>query len=345
MIAKPDGSEEGNVVGKFLDTYRPPATCGESGPPAPFTSIDDAITAVLRERPNWRLGTNADCTNEFLAKVLAQDPAYQAYKLSADLTRDGIRDHAFVLMRGDSAAIYWAQGRERGVERPILLRNTQEVTNAGLAANESYGMLALGPFYSDVGLFWYWNRVTRHLELDEEERAHVVDTTLVLGQVRRDLTGDGDPEDLTLFGIGWSTDSLNVALAIESRGRLLYRSELLPLTRTVGFDGSRRTRSSQEHEAYLAEYGSWFFGDSKFMKPPLFEQRWRAMASRHVDAIPSKLSKDLGSGADALRGAEAWREMHRVGVTIFQFSPGGDRIMAIGWSPTHKRFLNLVECC
>jgi hypothetical protein len=27
MIAKPDGSEEGNVVGKFLDTYRPPEVC------------------------------------------------------------------------------------------------------------------------------------------------------------------------------------------------------------------------------------------------------------------------------------------------------------------------------
>jgi hypothetical protein len=31
MIARPDGTEEGNVVGKFLDTYRPPATCVEPG--------------------------------------------------------------------------------------------------------------------------------------------------------------------------------------------------------------------------------------------------------------------------------------------------------------------------
>lgn len=30
LIAKPDGTEEGNVVGKFLDTYRPPATCTDS---------------------------------------------------------------------------------------------------------------------------------------------------------------------------------------------------------------------------------------------------------------------------------------------------------------------------
>lgn len=29
MIAKPDGSEEGNVVGKFLDTYQPPKSCSD----------------------------------------------------------------------------------------------------------------------------------------------------------------------------------------------------------------------------------------------------------------------------------------------------------------------------
>ena len=27
LIAKPDGTEEGNIVGKFLDTYRPPKDC------------------------------------------------------------------------------------------------------------------------------------------------------------------------------------------------------------------------------------------------------------------------------------------------------------------------------
>ena len=27
MVARPDGTEEGNEVGKFMDTYRPPATC------------------------------------------------------------------------------------------------------------------------------------------------------------------------------------------------------------------------------------------------------------------------------------------------------------------------------
>ena len=29
LITHPDGSEEGNIVGKFLDTYQPPRTCPE----------------------------------------------------------------------------------------------------------------------------------------------------------------------------------------------------------------------------------------------------------------------------------------------------------------------------
>jgi hypothetical protein len=29
MISNPDGSEEGNEVGKFLDTYTPPAACAD----------------------------------------------------------------------------------------------------------------------------------------------------------------------------------------------------------------------------------------------------------------------------------------------------------------------------
>lgn len=30
MISKPDGSEEGNLVGKFLDTYQPPRSCSDT---------------------------------------------------------------------------------------------------------------------------------------------------------------------------------------------------------------------------------------------------------------------------------------------------------------------------
>jgi hypothetical protein len=32
LIAKPDGTEEGNIVGKFLDTYQPPKECRDHDP-------------------------------------------------------------------------------------------------------------------------------------------------------------------------------------------------------------------------------------------------------------------------------------------------------------------------
>lgn len=30
MFSKPDGSEDGNIVGKFMDNYQPPRTCADS---------------------------------------------------------------------------------------------------------------------------------------------------------------------------------------------------------------------------------------------------------------------------------------------------------------------------
>jgi hypothetical protein len=50
MISKPDGSEEGNEVGKFLDTYQPPATCVDSTTPpgASGNAWTDSIDAIER---------------------------------------------------------------------------------------------------------------------------------------------------------------------------------------------------------------------------------------------------------------------------------------------------------
>jgi len=36
MFSRPDGSEDGNVVGKFLDAYAPPAVCSDSQRAPPF---------------------------------------------------------------------------------------------------------------------------------------------------------------------------------------------------------------------------------------------------------------------------------------------------------------------
>jgi len=48
---------------------------------------------------------------------------------------------------------------------------------------------------------------------------------------------------------------------------------------------------------------------------------------------------------DSTRARRIWEEMQTAGITIFEFSPGGDAVMSIGWSATDKRFYNLLECC
>ena len=80
------------------------------------------------------------------------------------------------------------------------------------------------------------------------------DTTVVLGLVGRDLTGDGKPEILRVLGVGPTIDNLEATFTVESAGTTLYRF-------------------------------------------------------------------------------------------TFTFSPGGDAIVAIGWSARAGRFYRLLECC
>jgi len=37
--------------------------------------------------------------------------------------------------------------------------------------------------------------------------------------------------------------------------------------------------------------------------------------------------------------------MQTAGITVFQFSLGGDNVTVIGWSATDQRFYGLLECC
>ena len=90
------------------------------------------------------------------------------------------------------------------------------------------------------------------------------DTTVVLGLVERDLTGDGEPEILRVVGVGPTIDNLDVTFTIESAGGTIYRFELAPLTRTVGFDADRHVVSEEEHRARIKEFGRWFFAEEKF---------------------------------------------------------------------------------
>ncbi len=79
-------------------------------------------------------------------------------------------------------------------------------------------------------------------------------TTVGLGTVERDLTGDGLPEILSLIGRGQTIDSMEVTFLITSAGVALYDTRW-HVTRTVGFDAGRRQLSAAEHRARLKDLG------------------------------------------------------------------------------------------
>jgi hypothetical protein len=201
------------------------------------------------------------------------------------------------------------------------------------------------------------------------------DTVVVLGSAERDLTGDGRPEVLRLVGEGNPVDSLAVTFSIESSGQVLFRTALAPLTRTIGFDAGRREISAAEHRTRLDEFAGWFFGDNKFLRPDTFVARLRRSGPGHVARIPAVIDRDRrrqavvdslvragqttreaegtahfhlppwGSPYDTARAVAIWDEIRRVGVTVFEFSPGGDGLTAIAWSERDRRFYRLLECC
>ena len=113
----------------------------------------------------------------------------------------------------------------------------------------------------------------------------------------------------------------------------------------MGFDADRRVRSSKEQRAYLAELGRTFFADVKFSPALVFVTRWRGQAPGRADEIPKVIARDGGFAADSLRGARIWNEVQRARLTIFEFSPGGDEIVAIAWSSADGRFYRLIDCC
>ena len=60
--------------------------------------------------------------------------------------------------------------------------------------------------------------------------------------------------------------------------------------------------------------------------------------------IPDAIERDRAV-SDTFAGNEIWQEIEKASVTIFIFSPGGDGIVAIGWSARAGRFYRLLECC
>jgi hypothetical protein len=168
------------------------------------------------------------------------------------------------------------------------------------------------------------------------------DTTVVLGHAERDLTGDGKPEILRVVGVGPSIYDLGVTFTIESAGKTIYTFDMNRMTRTVGFDAGRHVISEEQHRTRIKEFGSWFFDDKKFMRPQEYVEFLRAHARLHIADIPNLIDREASG---TVRGSVIWEEMLNSPVTIFTFSPGGDRIVAIGWHAGTGRFYNLLSCC
>jgi hypothetical protein len=198
-------------------------------------------------------------------------------------------------------------------------------------------------------------------------------TVFSLATVQRDLTGDGKAEVLRLVARGQTLDSLAVTFIIESSGRLLFQTDLVPLTRT-SFDPGRRRLPRAEHRAKLTEFPKWFFDERKFTRPAEFLEQLQGVARGHIALIPEVIAHDrrrqllldslLHTGLsraeaerrarsfrrsvsvdDSLNASAIWQEIQRTGVTIFEFSPGGDAVYPIAWSARDQRFYRLVECC
>jgi len=169
-------------------------------------------------------------------------------------------------------------------------------------------------------------------------------TTVVLGHAERDLTGDGKPEILRVVGVGPTIDDLSVTFTIESRGRTIYRFDMGRMTRTVGYGTSRQVLSPQQHRDRIKQFGAVFFDKRKFEPPAEFIKSLRRMSESAVGEIPYVIERDRDV-SDAVAGSVIWQEIQSAPVTIFWFSPGGDRIEAIGWNARAGRFYPLLECC
>jgi hypothetical protein len=200
----------------------------------------------------------------------------------------------------------------------------------------------------------------------------VADTVVVLGTVERDLTGDGAAEVLRLVGTGESIDSLDVTFSIASAGTIIYQTRLWPLARTRAPGTDRRALTPDAHRAHLKEFAASFFSDSNFMTPDQFVVEVRSWGARFEPGIPEAIARDhrlqlivdslsdmghtradaetrarssLDTSADVAIGITRWEAIQASDVTVFVFSPGGDRVHAIAWGARDRRFYQLVECC
>ena len=172
----------------------------------------------------------------------------------------------------------------------------------------------------------------------------VPDTSVVLGRLERDVTGDGRPEVLSLVAVGETVENMSATLTIQSEGRVLVRVSISLPSRRV-YDRELRSTLRMSYSAWLRDVGGSFFAAAKFLSPSEFVARLRGSAPKHVSAIAAVIARDGGFAADTARGQDIWRRIQASRATVFEFSRGGDDAGAIAWSSADGRFYRLVECC
>jgi hypothetical protein len=109
-------------------------------------------------------------------------------------------------------------------------------------------------------------------------------------------------------------------------------------------EGPRKELSADAQRLELSEFSRWFFADEKFQRPDEFVAGLRRQSISAVDEISDVIARDRGV-LDSRTGSLIWHEVRTGPVTIFTFSPGGDTVVALGWSPRAGRFYRLLECC
>ncbi len=107
----------------------------------------DAITALLREQPEWRVAADGDNRNAMLAEMQRENPGYRPYFTAYDFNRDGTGDIAITLLRDTTFRAYWFRGRGNGYDAPVLLVEESWLANGGQLIKDS--TLVVGEFHSD----------------------------------------------------------------------------------------------------------------------------------------------------------------------------------------------------
>jgi hypothetical protein len=79
------------------------------------------------------------------------------------------------------------------------------------------------------------------------------------------------------------------------------------------------------------------------MTPDRFVAELHDMAPLHIAEIPTLIARQASGTLS--RAATIREEIQATPVTVFEYSIGGDSVNAIVWSPTDRRFYDILDCC